>query len=88
MLRMHRHVSARASVQDGATAIAPRVDDPRGFAIHNSTGQEVTVWFDYDPDAHVMTVVVERKSSALVEPPDAGELAGANADGGRGPASA
>lgn len=51
--------SRRVRVEAGETAIAPRVDDPRGFAIQNRSGRAVTVSFTYDADNHLQYVVVE-----------------------------
>lgn len=49
----------RVKVETGQLAIAPRVDDPRGFAIENRSGHALTVSFKYDEDTHVQVVVVE-----------------------------
>lgn len=51
--------SRRVKVQSGQKAIAPRVDDPHGFAIENRSGEAVTVSFRYDADLHLQTVVLE-----------------------------
>ncbi len=45
-------------VRPGQAAIAPRVDDPRGFAAQNDSGMPLTVSFSYDELTHVMTVVI------------------------------
>ncbi len=41
-------------------ALAPRVDDPRGFAIENYSGRALVVSFRYDAERHIQTVVVEK----------------------------
>jgi hypothetical protein len=51
--------SRRVQVQPGGKAIAPRVDDPRGFALENASGRSLTVSFRYDEEQHVQTIVVE-----------------------------
>lgn len=51
--------SRRVRVEAGETAIAPRVDDPRGFAIQNRSGHAFTVSFTYDADHHIQIVVIE-----------------------------
>ncbi len=40
-------------------ALAPRVDDPRGFAIENYSGRALIVSVRYDAEKHIQTVVVE-----------------------------
>jgi hypothetical protein len=49
----------RVKVQTGELAIAPRVDDPRGFGIENRSGHSLTISFKYDPGTHVQMIVVE-----------------------------
>jgi hypothetical protein len=61
----------RVKVETGETAIAPRVDDPRGFGIENHSGQELTVSFRYDERTHVQIVVVERERPARQAPGEA-----------------
>jgi hypothetical protein len=51
--------SKRVEVKPGEKAIAPRVDDPRGFAVENRSGRPVTASFSYDAKTHVQTVVLE-----------------------------
>jgi hypothetical protein len=52
-------ISRRVEVKPGEMALAPRVEDPRGFALENQTGRSLTVSFRYDLAAHVQTIVVE-----------------------------
>lgn len=75
----------RVRLEAGETAIAPKVNDPRGFGIENRSDHALTVSFRYDESTHVQLVVVEpdrpgRRASgptysgALpVWPPDGGD---------------
>ena len=63
-------VSKRVEVRPGATAVAPTVDDPQGFAVQNSSDQPVTVSFRFDTQAHIMTVVLEGKQPVERLPPE------------------
>lgn len=56
-----RRVTKHVEVRPGKTAIAPKVDDPRGFAIDNQSSGPLTVSFNYDFSAHIMSVVVEER---------------------------
>ena len=60
--------SRRVQVRSGETAIAPRVEDPRAFAVENQSGQALTVSFRYDAERHVQTVVVEAPRPARRPP--------------------
>lgn len=62
--------SRRVRVQTGETAVAPKVDDARGFAIDNECGHDVTVSFRYDPLRHVQTVVIEEPRAPAKRIPD------------------
>ncbi|HEX9050803.1 MAG TPA: hypothetical protein VF841_09750 [Anaeromyxobacter sp.] len=57
--------SRRVQVRSGETALAPRVDDPRGFALENQSGGPLTVSFRYDAERHVQTIVVEEPRPIL-----------------------
>jgi hypothetical protein len=59
-----KRASKRVQVQPGDVALAPRVDDPRGFAVANQTGRALTVSFRYNSDAHIQTVVIEEPRPA------------------------
>ncbi len=56
--------SKKVVVRPGQAAIAPRVDDPRGFAAQNDSGMPLTVSFSYDEATHVMTVVIDGREAA------------------------
>ncbi len=62
--------SKRVVVRPGQAAIAPRVDDPRGFAAQNDSGMPLTVSFSYDEATHVMTVVIGGRDAAARLPGD------------------
>ncbi len=75
---MSRTRSSRwALVRPGQVALAPRVDDPRAFAVANESGRPLAVHFRYDPARHVQTVVIDEARPARrvpggwqgVEPP-------------------
>ena len=55
-----RHVR----VDSGKMAIAPRVDDPVGFAVKNRSGHTLVLSFEYDSQAHIQTVTVEEPRPA------------------------
>ncbi len=57
-----------AEVGFGQVAVAPRVDDPVGFAIHNLCGETLIVNFTYDNVTHIQTVHVERKQPTKAIP--------------------
>ncbi len=59
-----QHVSERVEVRPGAIAIAPSIDDPRGFAVQNRSGHPLVVSFGFEPGAHVMVAIVEDARSA------------------------
>ncbi len=61
-------VSRRVQVRPGDLAVAPRVDDPRGFAIANRSERALVVSFRYDAEAHIQTVVVEEPRPARRPP--------------------
>ncbi len=65
---MPKRQSKRAEVGFGQVAIAPRVDDPRGFAVHNLTSQRILVTFSYDSVTHVQTVHIEGDQPPKVMP--------------------
>ena len=56
--------SKRASVLPGQVAIAPKIDNPRGFALENRSDAELSIVFRWDEDQHIMTVVVQGAPSA------------------------
>ncbi len=68
--------SRRVKVRPGEAALAPRVDDPRGFAIENELGQPLTVSFRYDFATRVQTVVVEPPQPRRTLPGELGRFAG------------
>ncbi len=65
---MAERASKRAEVGFGQVAIAPRVDDPIGFAVHNLCGEALIVSFTYDATTPIQTVHVERKQQTKTLP--------------------
>ena len=66
-----RRVSKRVEVRPGGAALAPKVDDPLGFALQNESGGPLTVTFNFDTTTHVMTVVVEERRPSRRPPGEA-----------------
>ncbi len=73
--------SRRVEVGFGQVAVAPRVDDPQGFAVHNLSGERLFVTFSYDTVAHIQTVHIE-SAQATKAPPDEAASAGGNMPAG------
>ncbi len=66
---MPTKASKQAEVGFGQVAVAPRIDDPRGFAVHNLSGDRILVTFSYDTVTHIQTVHIESARPAKL-PPD------------------
>ncbi len=73
---MPTKASKQAEVGFGQVAIAPRVDDPRGFAVHNLTGDRLFVTFSYDTVSHVQTVHIESARPTKVPPDETASASG------------
>lgn len=68
----HVQSSKRTEVGAGEAAVAPRVDDPLGFAVHNVGADRILVTFTYDPASHIQTAHVALAKAPKTLPDETG----------------